>query len=251
MADLNDTTKRCPKCELWLDRGLFGKHIASRDGLISCCKACAKARKQALDAAWREKTVLETDSLKQCFKCEQWLKRELFTRHKAKRDGLSHLCKPCTHAVMATKRDALTDEQKLAKADYSRAWAKNNSEKVKGYLQAYLLQYPEKVRAAGDRWRAANPEQLRLTAKATQAKRRTALGKYTPADLRDILKLQSGKCAYCRKSLKRAYHADHIVPIKLGGTNDRQNIQLTCQRCNLTKQAKHPLDFARQLGRLL
>ena len=33
-------------------------------------------------------------------------------------------------------------------------------------------------------------------------------------------------------------HYDHIVPLDQGGINDVSNIQLLCEKCNLTKGTK-------------
>jgi 5-methylcytosine-specific restriction endonuclease McrA len=41
------------------------------------------------------------------------------------------------------------------------------------------------------------------------------------------------------------------MPLKAGGTNDILNIQLLCKPCNLSKGAKHPIDFMQQRGFLL
>lgn len=36
-----------------------------------------------------------------------------------------------------------------------------------------------------------------------------------------------------------------------GGANDKSNIQLLCPHCNLSKGAKHPVDFMQERGMLL
>ena len=66
-----------------------------------------------------------------------------------------------------------------------------------------------------------------------------------------LFQLQKGKCACCKKPLGSNYHMDHIMPLALGGTNTNDNIQLLRARCNLQKQAKHPVDFMQQRGYLL
>jgi len=35
------------------------------------------------------------------------------------------------------------------------------------------------------------------------------------------------------------------------GHNDRKNLQITCEACNLSKGAKDPVDFMRERGMLL
>ena len=42
-----------------------------------------------------------------------------------------------------------------------------------------------------------------------------------------------GTCRCCGSSLNLEY--DHIVPFSCGGSSDRSNIQLLCQKCNRSK----------------
>jgi 5-methylcytosine-specific restriction endonuclease McrA len=45
------------------------------------------------------------------------------------------------------------------------------------------------------------------------------------------------KCVYCHVSLNnRKCHVDHVIPLSQGGSNDADNLALTCVDCN---QAKH------------
>jgi len=39
------------------------------------------------------------------------------------------------------------------------------------------------------------------------------------------------------------YHADHFIPLSLGGNNGAENIVLACAHCNLRKGGKHPAVF--------
>lgn len=50
-------------------------------------------------------------------------------------------------------------------------------------------------------------------------------------------------CGYCCARLTEdQVYIDHIVPVARGGGNDVSNLQVTCQRCNLMKGARHHLD---------
>lgn len=49
-------------------------------------------------------------------------------------------------------------------------------------------------------------------------------------------KIQSGRCAWCRYKLKYVVvHVDHVTPLRFGGTNDYDNLVLSCRRCNIKK----------------
>lgn len=102
-------------------------------------------------------------------------------------------------------------------------------------------------------WKAANPESRRLHGQTRRARKFGALEKYTVEDIVWLMDKQGSKCAHswCRKNLKSGKHVDHIIPLKLNGSNGRKNLQLLCAPCNLKKNAKHPIDFARQNGMLL
>lgn len=102
-------------------------------------------------------------------------------------------------------------------------------------------------------WRAANSDAVGEHNRNQKAKRRGAAGRHTAEDIRNILGKQKYKCAECKASvrLKAKRQVDHIIPIARGGTNWPSNLQILCAPCNMSKGAKHPIDFARSKGRLL
>lgn len=98
-----------------------------------------------------------------------------------------------------------------------------------------------------------DPTQALATNHVWRAKRMATGGKLKGADLKKMYVRQRAMCAYdfCKKSLTDGYHIDHIVPLVLGGSSDRRNIQLLCPTCNTRKGGKHPIEFAQQNGMLL
>jgi len=44
-------------------------------------------------------------------------------------------------------------------------------------------------------------------------------------------------CRYCGSD-EEPLHIDHIIPRKVGGTHDLENLQVLCKTCNLRKSSK-------------
>jgi hypothetical protein len=74
------------------------------------------------------------------------------------------------------------------------------------------------------------------------------------ADRRDVLAKTSGKCVYCavtlttEAGLPHSYHADHVLPVTRGGSNDIANLVPACATCNSSKRAKTLLMIATEKG---
>lgn len=149
----------------------------------------------------------------------------------------------------------------------TREWQAANPEKFKAYQKAYLSanrhrtvarlkkwrqENPERSREQGRKWRADKPELNRIKAQRYRARKLQAPGQLSPGIYQRLMTHQKCKCAVCRASLKGVTpHLDHIMPLALGGSNADDNVQLLCPTCNLTKSAKHPVDFMQERGFLL
>jgi len=56
---------------------------------------------------------------------------------------------------------------------------------------------------------------------------------------RKILALiAGGSCQKCGQRLDRSFHADHIVPVKIGGPTTLHNGQALCSTCNIIKGSR-------------
>ena len=109
----------------------------------------------------------------------------------------------------------------------------------------------EMSRATQRAFRAANQDYCRSLSHAQLAKKAGILERYPDNAIAEIMRLQRGRCAYCRRDIRKCFHVDHIKARANGGGNTRSNIQLTCPRCNRSKGKKDPIVFAQSLGRLL
>lgn len=136
----------------------------------------------------------------------------------------------------------------------SKKWRSANKEKHWELTKSWRKQNPDRVRAIRKRYRANNPETVSANRRSVKARRRIAeknAGSFKKSDIDNIFKMQKGKCAYCRASIKKCYEVDHIVPISRGGSNRPANLQLCCPPCNGRKAAADPIDYAKATGRLI
>lgn len=142
-------------------------------------------------------------------------------------------------------------EVKAARA----AWYQANRERIRAEQTKRNIERSAENVERARAWAEANPERARELFRIARSRRRARIkgaeGSHTAEDLKEIFNAQKGRCAYCRASLKAGKHVDHIKPLARGGSNDRANIQYLCPPCNLAKNAKDPIDFARERGLLV
>lgn len=219
--------------------------------------------------------------MKVCTKCMAEKPKSEFSKDKQKKDGKCSRCKAC----VSEQRAARVAENPEAERQRAKLWVALNPEKHKASQAKYranskqktkersarhysenkdeiqarrrefYLANPENLEISRAKWKAENPEYIRACAQKRRAIKAGAEGSHTAADIKAIFESQRGTCASCPtkliKSGKNRYHVDHIQPLSKGGSNDKYNLQCLCPGCNLKKWSKDPLDWAKEIGKLL
>ncbi len=134
---------------------------------------------------------------------------------------------------------------------YARREYERNKERYRINALIYRQANKEKLRLLARLKVLANPEQYAAYKRNRKARVRAANGSHTGEQILQLLKMQNGRCIYCRGKIAKKFHVDHIEPIIRGGSNDVTNLQLLCRPCNQSKSAKDPMKFAQERGLLL
>jgi hypothetical protein len=128
---------------------------------------------------------------------------------------------------------------------------KNDPEKWRRWANEWYARNKEQCKASGKRWIAENRAAFNETARVRNRNRQARIngngGHHTKIDIRELYAKQGGKCVACAADLADGFHADHIMPVSRGGSNDIGNIQLLCAPCNLKKHAQHPSEWLKTL----
>jgi len=130
-------------------------------------------------------------------------------------------------------------------------WRKNNPKKVREMKRNDYLKNTDRYKEKARVWVINNRERYRQNMRNRKARVRNAEGTHNPEDIKNLLEVQNYKCIYCKTSLKKEYHIDHIIALINGGDNTRYNLQILCPTCNLRKNARNPIEFAQSMGLLL
>ena len=219
---------------------------------------------------------------KKCRKCGEVKDAADFSRWAKSKDGLKNHCKPCMRKAFSEYHS----KNKEARSANHKQWRAENIEQRRAYDAAYYAKNATRICASKTgmseadylAWKYTKPalsdcavcgdkihgyglckkhylQSYKHVAAAARARRRALVkgskGEHSGEDIRDLAEKQKGKCAICHERLSAGYHVDHILPLTLGGGNDKHNIQLLCPRCNLSKGAKHPVDYMQLRGFLI
>lgn len=232
--------KRCTCCKQTLNNTaeFWHKNKSRKDGLSDVCKECAKSRAKR----WAQDNPEQAKETKQAYyqANQEQIKANVRERYWADPEK-----------ARAEKADYYQRNKEECNAR-NREWALGHPERIKQIKDAYVQRHPDRrlkssrnwhennreyERQLGRDWRKNNPEKSRAYAHKRRALERAAEGGFTPEDLRIAYRSQRGRCWHCGHKVD-FFHADHLIPLKHGGTNWPNNIVIACRDCNLKKGSK-------------
>jgi len=165
--------------------------------------------------------------------------------------GCNQMRAPEKYKKEAVKARARIMEWRKANPEENRKRNRRSAQKHPGTGRDWEKSNRAKRRRQHSEWCKNHPIYVKVKGQRKRARKRQAEGSHTAADVRRILKMQRGKCAYCRRKLGPDFHVDHIVALAKGGSNYPSNIQLTCGFCNCSKRDADPIEYAASRGLLL
>lgn len=123
------------------------------------------------------------------------------------------------------------------KREANRRWREANPEKQREAERRCNAAKPELKRERDRRWSASHPEANRANQHRRRANKYNTGGYYTATEWKALVAQYDGHCCYpgCDRT---DLHADHVVPLIKGGSNNIDNIQPLCAHHNQSKGTK-------------
>jgi 5-methylcytosine-specific restriction endonuclease McrA len=206
------------------------------------CEICVRAKRE------KDRDYYERNREARKAKNRQWS-----AANKARRAQASRAYRLRNADRIKAMKRAYYDAHRQEIIDNVAAWIKANPERRKEQTARHrdrhrderradslaryrkrMMEDPDAVRAQRRAW--AKTPKGRLANRAARSARRGA--EYTPEALAWIRSLSDPRCAYCGGP---ATEIDHVIPISLGGTGERDNLVPACRKCNAAKN-NLPLD---------
>lgn len=242
---MNTTMQKCVTCGAEKPRTAefftvrIGRGVARAVGFRTQCNECRKRTRT--DAKSTPEQLALRRATRKPKPTRRLSKKDVPEGHKRCSECLT--VKPMTTEFFYKGSGLGGLDSKCVVCQRARSMTPEAVEQRKAYHRAIYAD-PAVRRSARRRMRAwvkENPERHRLNQQAGQSRRRTRKadngGSHTADDILFLIDAQQGLCAYCEIELL-GYHVDHVHPVARGGTDNADNLAISCPLCNHSKGYK-------------
>ena len=109
------------------------------------------------------------------------------------------------------------------------------AQKIKEEAEA-LNASRKRVETAPEQPRIKKPSRYALTKERRRLREEMAEGSHTREEFEEKVRFREYRCHYCGKQFPRKQlYREHLTPLIRGGSNDINNIEPACYRCNFSK----------------
>lgn len=224
-------TKKCSHCSR--------KVVSEKHKTCEACREIGRKYREAhreernkASREWRAANKERVSQLnREYFKANKARLNEYKKRQWQQNPELRERVKQYKHEWYMSHREQLSEKH--------RKYHEKNREKILTYLREY--HHSRYYNDPEERQRQYIKNQTR------RAQIKSSDGTFTFKELNELFEEQEGFCFYCGallySSFDKEVHIEHKIPISRGGSNNIENIALSCAACNLTKGAKTHEEF--------
>jgi 5-methylcytosine-specific restriction endonuclease McrA len=248
-------TKTCSRCKGEYPLSNFCKDRTRADGLFPQCKQCKREGKHNYylthkddinlkSAAWHKANPEQSRAIKARYRNVH--KEAISLRSKELRAQDPQRFRDHQLACYSRHRDKILERGRVyrasdpekEKARYLKYAVKNRdaiNEKSRQRYAKNPTAHAKRVKS----WHVRHPEKRITYVHRRRARRLANGGSYTSEQWTALKTFYNHTCLACGKkepSIKLS--PDHVIPIVRNGSNDIDNIQPLCLRCNLSKNSK-------------
>jgi 5-methylcytosine-specific restriction endonuclease McrA len=231
-----EPTKICTKCGQEKSTSEFRIKDKRTGRLRTHCIECERdAARAAFHARYvphpRPKPTERT-----CTSCGRTLPIEDFPIKSTKTGERRFVCRECKNTSAAEYRATHLEQRR----ESARSYYQQHQDEIRERQRRWREEHPEEYRAIHSRWKASNKSAVNAATHRRRSKIKGNGGDGWTAQQWDALKAEFDyTCLMCgRQEPAIQLHADHVVPVQVGGTNAIENIQPLCKSCNSRKHTQ-------------
>lgn len=220
---------RCKKCGKMKPLTAFHRHRRGRIGRRQPCAEC-RSRKSPEQ---RRRDQLRAKGIQLCSICGKTSEEVSFTKG-------TRRCRSCNRAYLKEyyklKRDVMIER--------AEKWNKDNPDKATQHSRSSYKRHRKRRLEAGKKYREENKDRMAKLKKEWRKKNPIRFKGYAHKRRQAIKAPLSGDdlerlfdlypfCLAC--GAEKDLEIDHVLPLSRGGTNEFENLQVLCGRCNRSK----------------